>query len=253
VEQTPEKAPDELLSQLRRSVLDLDAPGELVDRLPAEMDQAGLCRPVKWDEAWMCIKRVWASKWNERAYLSRRAQGISHDDLFMAVLIQEVVEAEYSFVIHTNNPITGNRDEIYAEVVPGLGETLVGNYPGRALSFTSSKAELKPQLLAFPGKSIGLFGSGLIFRSDSNGEDLPEYAGAGLYDSVILPAPQKVLLDYELQPLVWDEQLQTDLLRSIADIGRLVEKTLGSAQDIEGAYCQGRYFVVQTRPQVGLV
>jgi alpha-glucan,water dikinase len=171
----------------------------------------------------------------------------------MAVLIQEVVEAEYSFVIHTNNPITGNRDEIYAEVVPGLGETLVGNYPGRALGFTCSKAELKPQLLAFPGKSIGLFGSGLIFRSDSNGEDLPEYAGAGLYDSVVLPAPQKVLLDYALQPLVWDEQLQTDLLRSIADIGRLVEKTLGSAQDIEGAYCQGRYFVVQTRPQVGLV
>lgn len=50
--------------------------------------------------------------------------------------------AAYAFVIHTTNPLNGNKDEIYCEVVRGLGEVLVGNYPGRALSFVANKNEL---------------------------------------------------------------------------------------------------------------
>ena len=50
--------------------------------------------------------------------------------------------------------------------------------------------------MAFPSKSAGLYGEGLIFRSDSNGEDLGGYAGAGLYDSVLLTPPRPCLLDY---------------------------------------------------------
>ena len=42
------------------------------------------------------------------------------------------------------------------------------------------------------------------------------------------------------------------VLRSIARVGLEVEKVLGSAQDIEGAVAGGQYYVVQTRPQVGL-
>jgi len=242
----------EVLGELRKTILALKAPGDLASSLYEVMERAGLARPANWDEAWMCIRRVWSSKWNERAHLSRRARGIGHEDLFMAVLIQEVVEADYSFVIHTANPVTGERDEIYAEVVLGLGETLVGNYPGRALSYTCRKGESEPQLLSFPSKSIGLFGSGLIFRSDSSGEDLANYAGAGLYDSVMLPSSRKVSLDYSRERLVWEESFRRDLLVTIATIGTMVEKAMGFPQDIEGAYSKGRYYVVQTRPQVGL-
>lgn len=39
------------------------------------------------------------------------------------------------------------------------------------------------QVLGYPSKPIGLFiRRSIIFRSDSNGEDLEGYAGAGLYD-----------------------------------------------------------------------
>ena len=48
----------------------------------------------------------------------------------MAVLIQPIVQAEYAFVIHTKNPITENDNELYCEVVKGLGETLVGAFKG---------------------------------------------------------------------------------------------------------------------------
>ena len=51
---------------------------------------------------------------------------------------------------------------------------------------------------------------------------------------------------------MWDEDFRRDLLASIASIGVAVEAATGSAQDIEGAYCKGQYYVVQTRPQVGV-
>lgn len=34
--------------------------------------------------------QVWASKWNDRAWLSRKARGVADADLFMACLLQQV-------------------------------------------------------------------------------------------------------------------------------------------------------------------
>jgi alpha-glucan,water dikinase len=240
------------LPRLRETTLALTAPRELVIALRETMQQASLPWPDSWEHAWLCIKRVWASKWNERAFLNRKANGIAHDDLFMAVLVQQVVEADYAFVIHTVNPVTGNPDELYSEVVLGLGETVVANHPGRALSFTWDKKSAKETLLSYPGKSVGLYGSGLIFRSDSNGEDLTGYAGAGLYDSVLLHEPRAVSLDYSQERLVWDADFRQELLSTIAQAGLAVAETVGSPQDVEGAWARGRCYVVQTRPQVGI-
>ena len=170
----------------------------------------------------------------------------------MAVLIQGVVEAEYSYVIHTVNPVTRDRGEIYAELVLGLGETLVGSHPGRALSFSARKPHLIPNLLGLPSKSTALAGGGLIFRSDSSGEDLAGYAGAGLYDSIILPPPGSAVLDYTDEPLLRDATFRDGVLAAIARIGATVESRLGSPQDIEGVYAGGRFTIVQSRPQVGI-
>jgi alpha-glucan,water dikinase len=242
----------ETLAALRKAVQGLAAPAELVEALRRKMADAGLAWPGDWEKAWSRIKQVWASKWNDRAWLSRKRIGFPHQQLSMAVLIQQVVAADYAFVLHSVNPATGNKNELFGEMVLGLGETLVGNYPGRALSFVWDKAAEKVSLLSYPGKSLGLYGSGLIFRSDSNAEDLEGYAGAGLYDSVLLEPPHSVILDYTQEPLVWDEGFRTGLLQAVGRIGVEVERACGSAQDVEGAVAQGEYYVVQTRPQVGL-
>ena len=241
----------EALAALRESVLALAAPEELKTALREAMARASLAWPADWEKAWVGIRRVWASKWNDRACLSRQKLEIPHDDLRMAVLIQEVAAADYAFVIHTVNPLSGNRAELLAEVVLGLGETLVGNYPGRALAFVCPKPGGPPRLLGFPSKSEALYGGGLIFRSDSNGEDLAGFAGAGLYDSVLLDAPRQVLVDYAQEPLVWDAAFRTNLLSGIARLGVAIERACGAAQDIEGAVVQGRFCVVQARPQAG--
>jgi len=224
----------------------------LMEALYGVMEEGGLPPPGNLEEAWGCIKRVWASTWNQRAYLSRKARGMDHGNLHMAVLIQEVVEAEYGFVIHTANPFSGNRDELYAEVVLGLGETLVSNRPGSALRVVCRKDGLDVNVLAYPSKSFGLYGKGLIFRSDSSGEDLAGYAGAGLYDSFVLDPPTEIRLDYAEEPLVRDKDFTMEFASNLARIGMTVENLFAVPQDIEGAYSGGQYSVVQTRPQVGV-
>ena len=90
-------------------------------------------------KAWTAIKKVWASKFNERAFLAMKKIGVKLDQVYMAVLIQRIVKAQYAYVIHTVNPTTGNENEVYVETCRGLGESLVSDAPGSALSFTVVK------------------------------------------------------------------------------------------------------------------
>ena len=85
--------------------------------------------------------------------------GLDFNDLRMAVLVQRVVPADYAYVIHTHNPSNGSPDEIYAEVVKGLGEAIVsGMVPGSSMSFIAHKSDLQhpkvgPTLLPLQGRS----------------------------------------------------------------------------------------------------
>ncbi|XP_047078965.1 alpha-glucan water dikinase 1, chloroplastic-like isoform X2 [Lolium rigidum] len=245
------------LGEMRKTVLDLTAPAQLVTELKEKMLSSGMPWPgdesdQRWEQAWMAIKKVWASKWNERAYFSTRKVKLDHGYLSMAVLVQEIVNADYAFVIHTTNPSSGDSSEIYAEVVKGLGETLVGAYPGRAMSFVCKKDDLdSPKVLGYPSKPIGLFVKrSIIFRSDSNGEDLEGYAGAGLYDSVPMDEEDQVVLDYTTDALITDSGFRSSILSSIARAGHAIEELYGSPQDVEGVVKDGKIYVVQTRPQM---
>ncbi|KMS97340.1 hypothetical protein BVRB_6g155850 isoform B [Beta vulgaris subsp. vulgaris] len=245
------------LGKIRTTVLGLVEPPQLVEELKSKMKSSGMPWPgdegeKRWQQAWTSIKKVWASKWNERAYFSTRKVGLDHEHLCMAVLVQEIISADYAFVIHTTNPSSGDSSEIYTEVVRGLGETLVGAYPGRALAFICKKSDLdSPKVLGYPSKPIGLFiKRSIIFRSDSNGEDLEGYAGAGLYDSVPMDEEEKVVLDYSADPLINDSNFRQSVLSGIAKAGSAIEELYGSPQDIEGVVKDGKIFVVQTRPQM---
>lgn len=106
-------------------------------------------------------------------------------------------------------------------------------------------------MLGYPSKPIGLFITrSIIFRSDSNGEDLEGYAGAGLYDSVPMDKEEKVVLDYSSDPLMIDGNFRQSILSSIARAGNAIEELYGSPQDIEGVVRDGKIYVVQTRPQM---
>ena len=73
-----------------------------------EFAGAGLYRSVpnvRSDEVASAIRRVWSSLWTRRAVLSRKQTGIPHEKAQMAVIIQQMLSPDYSFVLHTVNPL----------------------------------------------------------------------------------------------------------------------------------------------------
>ena len=192
---------------------------------------------------------VWASKFNERAFLATKKIGVSLHQVFMAVLVQEIIPAEYAYVIHTTNPTNGEENEVYVESCLGLGEALVSKMPGQAFSFTYDKNTHESKINSYPNKPIGLKAKGFIFRSDSNSEDLPGFAGAGLFDSYPMHETSEFRIGYNREKLFTDKQFRINFMNNIGQIGVKIEELYKmNAQDIEGAYFGGKFFVVQTRP-----
>lgn len=203
------------------------------------------------------VMKVWLSKWNLRAIKSCDKANLVHDDLCMSVLIQDVVDADYSFVVHTHSPFNDSSDssEMYCEIVAGLGETLVGNYEGDALAFSANKSTKAFTVEKFPSKKIALrlTRDTIVCRSDSNCEDLVGFPGAGLFDSVFVKNnPSAVGVDYESDKIVYDPEIRNQYIQDIIDVSICVENVFqGVPQDIEGVIDKsGKMYIVQSRPQV---
>src|SRR5436305_5135775 len=68
------------------------------------------------------IKTVWASLWNFDAYEARERAGIDHSKSFMAVLVQEGINADSAGVMITTDPFDADhRGGIYISAKRGLG------------------------------------------------------------------------------------------------------------------------------------
>ena len=72
------------------------------------------------------VRRCWASLWNPRAVAYRDEHGVSHDDVALAVVVQELVPADASGILFTADPVTGSRTETVINASWGLGEAVVG-------------------------------------------------------------------------------------------------------------------------------
>ena len=241
------------LTDIQQALVQLSEPMGMRDDVLAAMKK-NAAGDVEWVRAFETIKRVWASTWNERAFIACRKADIDPRRIQMCVLLQKLVEAQYAFVLHSVNPTTSDVSEMYGEVVVGQGEALVGNAPGRAFGFACNKhGGAQPRVKSLPSKGLALWGSGWIFRSDSNAEDLPGFAGAGLFDSFPVVEHKTSVIGYRNEKLVSDPSFASSLMASLRDLAVAVEEKMGGVpQDIEGCYVDGQLYVVQTRPQVGL-
>jgi pyruvate,water dikinase len=79
------------------------------------------------------IKTCWLSLFSERALVYLARQRVPAEKVRMAVLVQEMVEADHAGVVFTADPLTGATDRFIVECVSGLGEGLVQGtvQPGR--------------------------------------------------------------------------------------------------------------------------
>ena len=196
-----------------------------------ELAGAGLYESVldvRSREASEAIKTVWASLWSRRAALSRQQTGVAHEQVHMAVLIQEMLAADFSFVLHTVNPLNQNREEIYEEIAVGLGETLVsGAERGNAYRVVCNVRADETTVTAYANFSTALL------VDEKNGVS-------------------RKTVDYSHVRLSTDSTELKGLGRRLAAAARFVEDAFKTPLDIEGAIVGNDVYLVQARPQQGM-
>lgn len=174
------------------------------------------------------IGQVWASLYTRRAVLSRRAAGVPQKHAAMAVLVQEMLSPDLSFVLHTRSPNDNNHDLVEAEIAPGLGETLASGTRGTPWRFSTGKFDGLVKTLAFAN-----FSEELLVRS------------GGLADGEVI----RLTVDYSKKSLTLDPAFRRQLGQQLCTIGFFLERKFGCPQDVEGCVVGRDIFIVQTRPQ----
>ncbi len=155
---------------------------------------------VRGDDAVLAaVKSCWASLWTPRAvaYRERFVHLLDDDrDLALAVVVQEMVDAQWAGVMFSVDPVTGDRRHLVIEAVRGLGESLVSG------TATGERHVVDKRTRRAVGRG-------------AHASDLPGQ-------------------------------------RDLARLGIEVERALGGPQDIEWAYADGQYRLLQARPITAL-
>ncbi|VYS67987.1 unnamed protein product [Arabidopsis thaliana] len=174
------------------------------------------------------VCQVWASLYTRRAVLSRRAAGVSQREASMAVLVQEMLSPDLSFVLHTVSPADPDSNLVEAEIAPGLGETLASGTRGTPWRLASGKLDGIVQTLAFANFSEELLVS-----------------GTGPADGKYV----RLTVDYSKKRLTVDSVFRQQLGQRLGSVGFFLERNFGCAQDVEGCLVGEDVYIVQSRPQ----
>ncbi|GAB2765833.1 phosphoenolpyruvate synthase [Rhabdobacter roseus] len=167
------------------------------------------------------IRDVWASAFSERVAAYRKHHQAA-GAFGMAVILQEMIDAEVAGVAFGANIANGRRDEKLISAVFGLGEGLVSGELN-ADHFTVRNGEIVSQLAHKTHQ--------VVLNPDSSGGTCQVPLEPHRHDA----------------PTLTPEQI-----RQIADALEVLAREWGSPQDIEFAIKNNTLFLLQTRPITGL-
>lgn len=173
------------------------------------------------EEIFKYIKKCWASLWNSRAVLYRAKQNISNKDIGHSVVVQQMINSEKSGILFTANPVNGRRDEVLINSSWGLGEAIVSGEVSPDQWVMSKDGSVKEELIS--EKKL------MTVRTEK---------GINLVNTPFEKVKEKTLKISELNELL--------------NIATNIEKYFGDHQDIEWAYQNGQFYIVQSRPITSL-
>ena len=162
----------------------------------------------------VAVGRCWASLDTERAVAYRKRQGVSDEGLAMAVVVQRLVPAEVAGVLFTRDPLDAEGRRMLVEASWGLGESVVS---GRVT----------------PDR----------FHIDRDTGAVLERHVHAKTTQTTAEGQQPVPPEKQNQPCLDDAQLAL-----LAELGRRVEQFYGDARDVEWAWADGRFWLLQARP-----
>ncbi len=165
------------------------------------------------------IKLCWGSLWTPRAIQYRAQQSIGNNNVYMAVVVQEMVQAEVAGVMFTINPLNNRLDQIVINASYGLGESVVSG-------------AVTPDIFVLDKVSLRVLSTEI-----------------GTKETIILPKETGGVRNQSTN--VRNQELPSlsrDNVSLLAELGNRVEKYFYTPQDIEWAYSQGKFFLLQARP-----
>jgi rifampicin phosphotransferase len=167
------------------------------------------------------VKACWSSLWTARALGYRARNQVAQDDLALAVVVQQMIAAESSGVAFTANPLTGHRREIVIDASLGLGEAVVAGQV-EPDHYVVDSEQWRISSIKLGGKAIS------IVPKAGGGTQVLEQENAG-------------------RQALTDEQVL-----SLARLAQAVADQFGSPQDIEWAWANEQFYLLQARPVTSL-
>lgn len=168
------------------------------------------------------VTDCWASLWTARAMAYRAREGIGPDAVRLAVVVQQMVEAESAGVMFTANPANGRRDQILISAAWGLGESVVSG------TVTTDDVVVEAAT------------GWVLSRRTADKEVMTVYADLGTREQPVPAARRR-------QPV-----LDNQAAAALAGYGRRIADHFGVPQDIEWARADGEFFILQSRPITAL-
>ena len=170
------------------------------------------------------VRKCWASLWTARCLSYRNHLSINHREALVAVVVQEMVNAELAGVLFTANPLNARTDEVVINSTFGLGEAIASGV------VTPDEYILDQNTLARKRRLVGA----KEFRITRN----PDGPGTVKRENTHTERSVSTLTDQQAADL--------------AKFGRrAVALAGGIPQDIEWAYRDGEFFILQSRDITG--
>ncbi|MFJ6377098.1 PEP/pyruvate-binding domain-containing protein [Pseudarthrobacter oxydans] len=164
----------------------------------------------------------WASLWTARAMSYRAREGVEPGQVRLAVVIQQMVEADAAGVMFTANPANGRRDQMVISAAWGLGESVVSG------TVTTDDVVVDA-------------GTGSVLsRRTADKDVMTVYAENGTREQPVAAARRR-------EPVLDDREAA-----ELAGHGRRAAAHFGAPQDIEWARAGGKFFILQSRPITAL-
>jgi phosphohistidine swiveling domain-containing protein len=160
------------------------------------------------------VVRCWESLHSERAAAYRRDRGLTEEAPAMAVVVQRFVRAEVAGVLFTCDPLDPQGRLMLVEASWGLGESVVSG-------------KVAPDR----------------YHMDRETGDLVEQHLAAKTVQVTVEGTHPVAADKQTQPCLDAAQLV-----ELAALGRRVEVLFGEPRDVEWAWADGCFWLLQARP-----
>ncbi len=165
------------------------------------------------------IKNCWASLFTPRAIFYRFEKGLHKQKISVAVVVQRMVQSEISGIVFSVHPVTQDRNQLIIEAVLGLGEAIVSG-------------EITPDSYI-----VGKQPRRIIDKYLSGGERASFKLAKGCNEW--LDISQEQGRKYTLT----DEQIL-----ELSEISLHIENHYGFPCDIEWAFENGKFYIVQSRP-----